>query len=172
MFILFFRPIIIGFVFGIIHFCILNPIQFQKEKNYYKLIFNNSVIGIFLILIGYILFSESLNSISAISSLTTNFPYAILVFSCSIFTSLILFGFIRFKDYSNCQFAQSYVVNRFCSSHLFDLNLYWFIFNAYLITLSFDSTSSTFLQVLVGFCLSLQISNLLNFIRSINSCDG
>jgi len=84
----------------------------------------------------------------------------IVIFSVFITTTLILWGYLKLPNFSE-KFKLLYP--KAASLAVFsDLNLYWFILNAFLLSVHFDRTSRWFLLMLMGFVMALTLSNVRN----------
>lgn len=160
---LFCQTILVGFLFGLVHFIVVNPIRYNSDVNYVRNIGYNFLFILVVLPIGFalssILFDESFPS----GRLNTNYVYSTFLFVICILTSLIFFGFFKFENYGDR------VVEALPSlspiAFLFDLNLYWFFLNAYLISSFAVGHFSWLSLVALGFVFALSISNLKNHLR-------
>lgn len=161
----FFRPLTVGFIFGLVYFLLVSPIKQRKEADYKQNIGLNILIVFIGLPLGYFLFMNSLYDVSYISSLQTNSLFALFTFVICIITSMNLFGLFRLPDFSY-RFRNSIFRSVL---FIFDSNLYLFILNAYLISAYYDNDLNWFILILIGFIMALMFSNLKNYLRIIRT---
>ena len=161
----FYKPVMVGLLYGTIYFFLISPREIDLSKNYLKSMVVNSFFLISLLPITYFILYDYLLYSSAVSRLSTNYIFIyICCFTC-FFTSLVLFGYIKLKNYSN--FILSSFPKLSPISMFFDLNLYLLIFNAWLMTLYFNSNSPCLLLIALGFLMALMLSNLVLHFRQL-----
>ena len=156
---IFIRPILIGFIFGLIYFLVIQTFKGNSNKTSIKRSILFSFVALAIIPVSYYFFEESWNAVSALSSMKTNYVFTL---SCSficVVTSSMFFRSFRFWDFSSLNCFQ--LLNRLEIPFLADLNFYWFFLKAWFFALYFDSTSSLVLQILVGLLMSLSISHMI-----------
>ncbi len=161
---LFYRSIAIGFLFGLAHFILVSPIKYDSNAKYLRFIGYNLIFVLVGLPIIYFLFRNSFQFVSYMSSLHTNSLFALFTFFLCVITSLIFFGFFKFANFAD-RISNSYP-NLAPVAFLFDINLYWFVLNAYLISAYSVNSLQWLLLVIFGFSMSLSISNLRYHIRS------
>lgn len=163
MFPLFSRSILIGLVFGLVHFIVVNPLWYKQSKNYLRFIGFNLIFVLVGLPVIYYCFRNSFHFVSYMSSLHTNSLFSIVAFLVCVITSLVLFGLFKFPDFRN-KIEKAYPQIS-SISFLFDSQLYWFILNAYLVSAYSVNSLHWFLSVLLGFIMALSISNLRYHLR-------
>lgn len=164
---LFFRPILFGFLCGLIHFFVASPTIYNQHENYSKLISFNLLFLVASLPLAYFMFLQTLDYVSVIGRVQTNSPLAIFTFVFCVLTSLMFFGILRLPNFSNLFYNR---LPKYSSiSFLFDLNLYWFILHAYLLSVYFDNTLQLQLPIFIGFLLALILSNIRNHLTVLHS---
>lgn len=147
------RPIIIGMGGGLL-FCLC---QNKIDSNFSKEPFYKGLLWIlYSFPIAILVFYGSLNKLSVISSYQTYTAYNLLCFAFCIISSGILFGFLRLPSI--------HVFNKrsgIYSHFIKDLNFYWFLINAYMISRYYDADTSLFLLVAMGFLLAITLFYLI-----------
>jgi len=149
-------PILIGLIIGFIYFILIRPIEFKDSHPYRKFIAYNLLFIFVGIPIGYILCDNLFNVVSLMSSLQTNASFVLFTSINCIASSLIIFGLIKFPNYSDC--LNNSVFSPI--SFFLDLNFYLFLLNAFLISAYYNNSLSCFILTLFGFSISLLFLNV------------
>ena len=155
---LYYRSIFIGLLFGLTYFFLVNPIKYKSNTNYLRFIGYNLLFILFVLLLIYFLFPSSFQFVAYISSLNTNSLFALITFSTCIIASLILFGFFKLPNFTDK--ITKFYPRLSPIAFLFDINLYLFLLNAYMISAYSVDSLYWLLGVILGFIMALSLSNL------------
>ena len=161
----FWKPIVIGFLFGLIYFFIVRPREVNVTRNYLKAMAINSIVLIVLLSVSIFVLFDYLENVAQLSRMSTNPVFALICgFTCTL-TSLVFFGFINLIDYSKN--LESRFPRIMPIAFLLDLHLYLLVFNAWLMTLYFNANSPSLILVILGFIMALIMSNIKNHIQQL-----